>query len=306
MNISGCLPNRDFGYSKTNRLLAVASTLTSLRLIACAIALCVAMPILVILASFFHPEPKIWQHIVDTLLGDLLRNTLLLCIGVLAATLVMGVGLAWLTAVCDFPGRNFFSWALMLPLAVPTYVLAFVFIGLFDFSGPVQTLLRANFSTNTDWFPNIRSAGGVILVMSLALYPYVYLLAKNAFKTQGIRALEVARILGHGQNKAFFKVALPMERPWIASGLMLVLMETLADFGAVSIFNFDTLTTGIYKAWFGFFSLPAAAQLSSILLLIVFLTIILEQQMRAKMRYTQVGKMTVEANFRPRYFKAKN
>ncbi|MBW1754339.1 MAG: iron ABC transporter permease, partial [Deltaproteobacteria bacterium] len=255
MNISVCLPNRAYRYSLRIKLLKLACAVTSLRSIAFVAALGVIIPILVILSSFLHPEPKIWQHIVDILLVDLLKNTLRLCIGVLAGTFVLGVGAAWLTAVCDFPGRKFFNWALMLPLAVPTYVLAFVFIGLLDFSGPVQTLLRIHVDSSLKWFPNIRSSGGVIVVMSLALYPYVYLLARNAFKTQGKRVMEVSQSLGHSRTKAFFKAALPMARPWIASGLMLVLMETLADFGAVSIFNYDTFTTGIYKAWFGFFSL---------------------------------------------------
>ena len=174
--------------------------------------------------------------------------------------------------------------------------LAFVFIGLFDFSGPIQTLLRTRFLENLSWFPNIRSAGGVILVMSLALYPYVYLLARNAFQTQGKRILEVSQAFGYGRTKAFFRAALPMARPWIAGGSMLVLMETLADFGAVSIFNFDTFTTGIYKTWFGFFSLSAAAQLSSLLLFIVVLVVIVEQQMRSKIQFSQVGKMTIEAS----------
>jgi len=296
MNISAYVPNRENRYPLRTKLLKMARAVTSLRSIAFVSALGVIIPILVILASFLHPEPKIWQHIVDILLVDLLKNTLLLCIGVLVGTFCIGVGTAWLTAVCDFPGRRFFNWALMLPLAVPTYVLAFVFIGLLDFSGPVQTLFRAYIASSVKWFPNIRSAGGIILVMSLALYPYVYLLARNAFKTQGKRVLEVSQALGHSQAKTFFKAALPMARPWIASGLMLVLMETLADFGAVSIFNYDTFTTGIYKAWFGFFSLSAAAQLSSVLLIFVFLVIIVEQQMRAKMQFNQVGKMTTEAS----------
>jgi len=296
MNISAYVPNRENRYPLRTKLLKMARAVTSLRSIAFVSALGVIIPILVILASFLHPEPKIWQHIVDILLVDLLKNTLLLCIGVLVGTFCIGVGTAWLTAVCDFPGRRFFNWALMLPLAVPTYVLAFVFIGLLDFSGPVQTLFRAYIASSVKWFPNIRSAGGIILVMSLALYPYVYLLARNAFKTQGKRVMEVSQALGHSRAKTFFKAALPMARPWIASGLMLVLMETLADFGAVSIFNYDTFTTGIYKAWFGFFSLSAAAQLSSVLLIFVFLVIIVEQQMRAKMQFNQVGKMTTEAS----------
>jgi iron(III) transport system permease protein len=258
-------------------------------------ALFVILPILVIFASVVQPESEIWKHIVDTLLADLLKNTFIMCVGVLAGTFVLGVGSAWLTAVYDFPGRSFFNWALMLPLAMPTYVLAFVFIGLLDFSGPVQTLIRTQGAVSLNWLPNVRSAGGVIVVLSLALYPYVYLLARNAFQTQGKSVLEVSQALGHSPISAFFRAALPMARPWIASGLMLVLMETLADFGAVSIFNYDTFTTGIYKAWFGFFSLTAAAQLSSVLLIFVFIVIIMEQQMRNRMQFHQVGKMSLAA-----------
>ena len=268
--------------------------LFSLRMIATVAAFAVIMPMLVILSSVLQPETEIWRHIVETLLADLLKNTAIMCIGVMIGTFLLGVGAAWLTAVCDFPGRKFFNWALMLPLAIPTYVLAFVFIGILDFSGPVQSLSRSLGLTSLGWFPNIRSAGGVIVVLSLALYPYVYLLARNAFQTQGKSVLEASRVLGHSPYKAFGKAALPMARPWIASGLMLVLMETLADFGAVSIFNYDTFTTGIYKAWFGFFSLTAAAQLSSVLLVFVFLLIIVEQHMRQRMRFHQVGRLSMQ------------
>ncbi len=256
-------------------------------------ALCVLLPILVVFGSFLQPEPEIWQHMLETLMFDLMINTGVLCIGVLAGTFVLGVGAAWLTASFEFPGRTIFNWALMLPLAVPTYVTAFVFIGLLDFSGPVQTFLRERGIVSAHVFPNIRSAGGVIVVLSLALYPYVYLLARSAFETQGKQILEVSRVLGHRPARAFFKSALPMARPWIAGGLTLVMMETLADFGAVSIFNYDTFTTGIYKAWFGFFSLAAAAQLSSVLLLFVFLVIFVEQRMRRRMAFHRVGRSDI-------------
>ncbi|MGD9307867.1 MAG: iron ABC transporter permease [Desulfosarcina sp.] len=270
--------------------------LISLKTIAVIAACGVLLPLLVIVSSVLQPESEIWRHIVDTLLINLLKNTFVLCAGVLVGTFFLGVGSAWLTAVCEFPGRAFLNWALVLPLAVPTYVLAFVFIGLLDFSGPVQTFLREQLGLSSTWFPGIRSAGGVIIVMSLALFPYVYLLARNAFQTQGKSILEVSQALGHNPVKAFFKAALPMARPWIASGLMLVLMETLADFGAVSIFNYDTFTTGIYKAWFGFFSVSAAAQLSSVLLVFVFLIIIVEQRMRSKMQFHQVGRLSLAEN----------
>jgi len=294
MNSSVCMLKENYQGDSFKKLLKKVRSLISLRSVAVIAALGVIIPILVILSSVFQPEPEIWRHIVETLLVDLLKNTIVLCAGVMAGTFLLGVGAAWLTAVCEFPGRKIFNWAMMLPLAMPTYVLAFVFIGLFDFSGPVQTMLRSHGFSSLKWFPDIRSAGGVILVLSLALYPYVYLLARNAFQTQGKSVLEVSRALGHSPYKAFIKAALPMARPWIASGLMLVLMETLADFGAVSIFNYDTFTTGIYKAWFGFFSLTAAAQLSSVLLVFVFILVVAEQHMRQRMQFHQVGRLSME------------
>jgi len=180
-------------------------------------------------------------------------------------------------------------------MAIPAYVLAFVFLGVFDFGGPVQSLFRA-------WFPgrftpiDVRSAPGVILVLSLGLYPYVYLLTRGAFLTQGRKAMEAARSLGSRPLGAFFRIALPMARPWIAGGLMLVLMETLADFGAVSVFNYHTFTTAIYKAWFGLFSLDAASQLSSLLVIIALLIMIMEQRMRHRMRFFQSGRLTMEGH----------
>ena len=273
----------------------VFSYMDGWRVTAMSIALLTLLPLLVIFFSFLQPEPDIWRHLSETLLADLAFNTVALVSGVLAGTFFLGVSLAWLTGVCDFPGRSFFSWALLLPLAVPTYVLAFVFIGIFDFSGPVQSLLRAWSPGYRIWFPNIRSTGGVILVMTLALYPYVYFLCRSAFKTQGKRALEAAQSLGYSRWAGFLRVALPMARPWVAGSLMLVLMETLADFGAVSIFNFDTFTTAIYKSWYGFFSLPAAAQLSSLLVLIVFAVMVMEHRIRGRKRFTQSGRLSTES-----------
>ncbi|BCR03856.1 iron ABC transporter substrate-binding protein [Desulfuromonas versatilis] len=255
------------------------------RLVILLVAVLVIAPMSVVFFSWLDPATEIWKHLAETLLAELLVNTFWLVIGVTTGTVLLGVSLAWLTAVCDFPGRKVFSWALLLPLAVPTYVLAFVSLGLFDFAGPVQTRLRAWFGSSA-WFPDMRSTAGVVAVMTLALYPYVYLLTRNAFLTQGKRMLEAAESLGCSPWRAFFKVVLPMARPWIAGGALLVIMEALADFGAVSIFNYDTFTTAIYKAWFGFFSLPAAAQLSSLLVLIVFAIIAFEQWLRSRMRFT--------------------
>lgn len=250
------------------------------------VALLVLVPLAVLAFAWAEPAWEIWAHLRETILNRLILNTITLILGVLTGTLLIGVSLAWLTGACEFPGRQFFSWALLLPLAMPTYVLAFVTLGIFDFSGPVQTSLRQWLGSEV-WFPDMRSAGGVIMVMTLALYPYIYLLSRNAFQTQGKRALEAAQSLGCSPTKGFFKVALPMARPWIAGGASLVLMEALADFGAVSIFNYDTFTTAIYKAWFGFFSLPAAAQLASLLVAVVFVLIVVEQHLRQRMRFTQ-------------------
>jgi len=259
------------------------------RLSAFLIALLIVVPLAVVLSSLLSPEREIWQHLLDHVLPGLLANTFKLVLGVGAGVTLLGVSLAWLTAACEFPGRRFFSWALLLPLAVPAYVTAFVFVAWLDFTGPVQTLLREVFGSSA-WFPRIRSGGGVALVMTLALYPYVYLLARNAFLTQGGRALEAAQSLGCSRTQGFFRVALPMARPWIMGGLMLALMETLADFGTMAVFNFDTFTTAIYKTWFGLFSLAGASQLASVLILLVFALVLAEQMSRSRLRYTQAGR----------------
>jgi len=253
------------------------------------IAAGVMVPLCVVFSSLFKANDEVWRHLADTVLVEVLFNTLWLSIGVALGTGFIGVSLAWLCAANDFPGRRVFDWALMLPMAIPSYVTAFVAIGLLDFSGPVQSALR-KWSGGAIWFPSIRSTGGIILVMTLTLYPYVYLLSRNAFLTQGRRALEAAQTLGHHRRSGFFKVALPMAKPWIAGGLALVLMETLADFGAVAIFNYDTFTTLIYKAWFGFFSLSAASQLASLLVLFVFAFLVLEQGFTFRTRYTRVDR----------------
>jgi iron(III) transport system permease protein len=225
-----------------------------------------------------------------------LANTVIMLLGVAAGVLVLGVGLAWLTTLCEFPGRRFFEWALMLPLAIPAYVLAFVLVGLLDYSGALQSLLRAMFGGGA-WLPPVRNAGGVIAAMTLAFYPYVYMLARAAFLSQGRTLFETARVFGLSPRAAFLRVALPMARPAIAAGTALALMEALADFGAVAVFNYDTFTTAIYKAWLGLFNLPAAAQLASLLLLFVAAALILEQRLRRRARYD----VTLKAGHGDRY-----
>jgi iron(III) transport system permease protein len=252
------------------------------------IAAITLIPVTVVLASLAHPDAEIWLHLSEHVLPDLLTNTFWLVLGVGAGVLLLGVSLAWLTGACAFPGSRAFSWALLLPLAMPAYVTAFVAIGLLDFTGPLQTWWREVFGM-TRFLP-IRSRGGVIAVLTLALYPYVYLIARNAFMLQGKQLLEAAQSLGLSRTAGFFRVALPMARPAIAGGLMLALMETLADFGTVAVFNYDTFTTGIYKAWFSLFSLPAAGQLASILILFVFAAAFLEYQSRARGHYATTSR----------------
>ena len=249
------------------------------------LALIVVLPLLVVFSGWMSASNDIWQHLASTVLADLLRNTAILLLGVGVGVTVLGVGLAWLTSMCEFPGRKMFDWALMLPLAVPAYVIAFVALGLLDFTGPVQTTLRDVLGASSLWFPPIRSAGGVIAVMVLVLYPYVYMLARASFMTQGNGTMEAARSLGLNAWGAFFRISVPTARPAIVAGLSLALMETLADFGTVAIFNYDTFTTAIYKTWFGLFNLQAASQLASFLLIVVVIALSAERQLRGRAQY---------------------
>ncbi|WP_043310906.1 iron ABC transporter permease [Pseudomonas sp. ML96] len=251
--------------------------------IAFAIAALVLLPLSVLALSWQEVDGQIWTHLWDTQMPRLLGNTLVLVLGVGIGVTLLGVSLAWLTSLCEFPGRRWLDWALMLPFAIPAYVLAFVFIGLFDFSGPVQSLLREWFGTGIR-FPRVRSTGGVIAVLVLVFYPYVYLLARGAFLAQGRGLMEAARVLGQSPWQAFWRVALPMAWPAIGAGLALAIMETLADFGAVAVFNFDTFTTAIYKTWYGFYSLSGATQLASLLLLAVLLVLYGERRARGASR----------------------
>lgn len=255
--------------------------------LALALALPALVPLLVIAGSLFTFDAVVWAHLSQYVLPEVILNTVRLLIGVVILTGVLGTGLAWLTAVCDFPGRRFFDWALLLPLAIPGYVMAFVAIGFLDYAGPLQTWLRS-VGGSSAWVPAIRSSngGGVIVVLSFALYPYVYLLARSAFLSQGRRVLEAAQTLGLSARAAAWRVALPMARPWIAAGIALVAMETLADFGTVAVFNYNTFTKAIYSAWFGMFSVSAALELAAILMLFVLGALWLERRSRARVRYS--------------------
>ena len=248
-----------------------------------AIAGLVLLPLSVLLLSWQDVDGEIWAHLWQTQMPRLLGNTLTLLLGVGVGVTLLGVSLAWLTSLCEFPGRRWLDWALMLPFAIPAYVLAFVFVGLLDYAGPLQSLLREYVDSSLR-LPRVRSTGGVIVVLVLVFYPYVYLLARAAFQAQGRGLLEAARVLGQSPWQAFWRVALPVARPAIGAGLALALMETLADFGAVSVFNFDTFTTAIYKTWYGFYSLGSATQLASLLLLAVALLVYGERRARGAAR----------------------
>ena len=250
------------------------------------IAALVAVPVAAVLSSLTSPAVEIWVHLWRTQLVELTWNTARLLAGVGAGTLVLGTALAWLVVHHRFPGRAALEWALVLPLAMPAYVIGFASLGLFDFAGPVQTALRRAFGESLR-LPEIRSYGGVTLMMVLVYYPYVYLLARAAFRAQGGATLETARSLGRSRLVAFLRVTLPLARPSLVAGAALAMMEALADFGTVATFGYRTYTEAIYRVWYGMFERIAATQLASVLLLFAFALILLERSSRGRQRFTQ-------------------
>ena len=263
---------------------------------ALAIAAAVSVPILVVFSAVLSPAGEVWDHLAETVLWRYIGNTLWIILGVGASVFVTGVVTAWLVTTCRFPGRPIFEWALLLPLAVPSYAIAFTYGGLFEFAGPVQTFLREAFgwSRQDYWFPEVRSVGGAVLVLGLVLYPYVYMLARAAFLEQSVCVLEASRTLGRGPWRGFFSVALPLARPAIATGVALAVMEALSDFGAVQHLAVDTFTTGIYRTWFGLGDSRAAAQLAAILTAVVLVLLVVERRSRGRARYYHTS-----ARYRP-------
>lgn len=270
--------------NKTRRVASRASVWT---VAAAAAALFVSIPLIAVVGHVFEPAGAVWRHLVDTVLARYVANTLALTLGVCVLTFTMGVTSAWLVTMCRFPGRKIFEWALLLPLAVPAYAIAFAYGGMLDFAGPIQSALRATFgwSKADYWFPEARNLGGAIAVLSFVLYPYVYMLARAAFLEQSVCALEVSRLLGRGPWRSFGEVALPLARPAIFAGLALVLMETLADFGAVQYLAVDTFTTGIFRTWFGLGDHGAAAQLAALLMGLVLVVMLAEHGLRGAGRF---------------------
>ena len=252
------------------------------------IAAAVVMPIVVVILLGLTPSDDIWAHLASTVLPLYISTTLQLMIGVGSATLIIGVGTAWLVSTCRFPGKRLFEWALLLPMALPAYVIAYVYTDILEYAGPVQGLLRDAFGWATKhdyWFPEIRSLGGAVSMMTLVLYPYVYLLSRAAFMEQSVCVLEASRVLGRGPWRGFFSVALPLARPAIVIGVSLVLMETLNDFGTVDFFAVSTFTLGIYDVWLNMNNVAGAAQLAGLLLFFVVFLVLAERFARRKQRF---------------------
>ncbi|QDO99828.1 iron ABC transporter permease [Ferrovibrio terrae] len=265
------------------------------------VALVIAAPILAILINLGRPAPDVWQHLVSTVLPEMLRNTVLMMVGVGLGAMVIGTGCAWLVTMTEFPGRRLLSWALFLPLAMPAYVSAFVYSDLLQFAGPVQTALRHAFGWQRGdyWFPDFMSLNGAIALFVFGFYPYVFMLARAAFLDQSVCVLEVGRTLGLGPWTRFWRIALPLARPMIAGGVALVLMETLADFGAVSWLGVPTFTTAIYRTWFGMGDVTAAAQLAAVLLIFVLAAVMLERASRQAKRFHHTSARTRPLPLRP-------
>ena len=243
------------------------------------------LPLASLLLSWRDIQLDIWQHLLKTQLMRLIKDTLVLIGGVAVGVTVLGTSLAAVVVLYEFPGRRWLEWGLMLPFAIPAYVLAFVYLGIFDFSGPLQHWLRMN----VDGFVwvDIRTTTGLTGILTLVFYPYVYMLARGAFIRQGRSIYESSRLLGMNGWQAFFRVSLPVARPAIIAGTTLAVMETLADFGTVSVFNYNTFTTAIYKTWFGLFNLNAAAQLATVQLVFVIFLLLLERQLKGPVSHGQ-------------------
>ena len=259
-----------------------------LALAALAVGILVAAPIASVWLNLFAGgTADTWAHLASTVLTEYVANTLVLCLGVGGGVILVGVSTAWLVTMHAFPGRRFFEWALVLPLAVPAYVMAYAYTDLLQFVGPVQSWLRESFGWRKGdyWFPDVRSAGGAVAMFSLVLYPYVYLLARTAFLERAGGMLEVGRSLGLSAWASFFRISLPLARPAVAAGTALALMETLADYGTVAYFAVPTFTTGIYRAWFSLGDRIAAAQLSAALLGFVVLVLAAERASRGRARF---------------------
>ncbi|MBT3372819.1 MAG: iron ABC transporter permease [Rhodospirillaceae bacterium] len=252
------------------------------------IAALATVPIFAVIYLALTPSENIWPHLVSTVLSGYISTTLILMAGVGLGTLLIGVGTAWLVTMCRFPGRRLFEWGMLLPMAMPAYIIAYVYTDILEYAGPVQAALRELFGWSGKqeyWFPEIRSLGGAIAMMTLVLYPYVYLLARASFLEQSVGVFEASRSLGRGPWRSFFSVALPLARPGIVIGLSLVLMETLNDFGTVDFFAVNTFSLGIFDVWMNMNNVSGAAQLATVMLLFVAFLVFSERYARRRQRF---------------------
>ncbi len=248
----------------------------------------VLLPLIRLALAWLNLTPEVWQHLWETLLPEMVFNTLLLMAGVGVVTLVLGTTLAWLVTHFEFPGARAVEWLLVLPLAIPGYIFGYVFMALFDYAGPFQSQLRAWFGPALE-LPEFRSLPGAIFTLSLSLYPYVYLLARAGFLELAAAQKDAARVQGYSELAILFKVSLPLIRPSLAAGVSLAIMEALADFAVVRYFNTVTLSEGVVRLWVGQMDRDAAVQLASLLLLIALLVILIERFLRRQARYYQIG-----------------
>ncbi len=255
---------------------------------AVAAAALVVVPVAVLAASILTPDTEVWRQQWETRLPDQIVSTVVLMVGVGLGTLVVGGGLAWLVSAYRFPGSRLFGWLLVLPLAMPGYILGFVTLSVVGFTGPVQTWWRDRFGADA-WFPEVRSLGGAVVVLTLVLYPYVFLLARAALRDQAGGAYEVARSLGAGPVEAARRVVVPMVRPALAAAATVVMMETLTDFATVQYFGVDTVSVGVFRIWKGSFDREAASELATLVLVFALVVIALERALRGRARFGQAG-----------------
>ncbi|MEH6361613.1 MAG: iron ABC transporter permease, partial [Amylibacter sp.] len=284
-------PMVDASENKSNGIRS--GRLGALSFAACIIAAVILIPILAVIYLAFYPNENIWPHLIQTTLPRYLLNSfvLMMATGLLAGA--MGVAAAWLVAMKEFPGRKLLEWALLLPLSIPTYIGAYALVDFWEYAGPFQTILRDifGFASAADyWFPETRSRGAAIVVFSFSLYPYVYLLARSAFREQSSSALETARALGCGPWASFWKVGLPLARPAVVVGVAIVMMETLNDFGAVEFFAVQTLTTGIFTVWLEASNSGGAAQIATVMLALILILLMLERIGRKQSKFHQLSK----------------
>lgn len=246
-------------------------------------------PILAIFTTAVGETDELFSHLMSTVMPTYAYNTVVLVFGTMCLSLIFGIPSAWIMAMCRIPGERVLQWALVLPLAMPGYIVGYIFTDWFDFAGPVQILLRdiTGWGPGEYWFPDIRTLSGAIIVLSLVLYPYVYLLCRAAFMEQNVSLLQSARLLKCSPWESFRRISLPLARPSMAVGLSLVAMETVGDFGTVSYFAVNTLTTAVYDTWLGYSSLTAAAKISAIMLVIVILLLSSERYSRRKQKLFQ-------------------